>query len=438
MSFLSKSDLMDRELSEGTRQKRKRIRIIRIASFCLAFLTVLFFLRIVIKPSVKKSTFQTATVETGNIEASITASGIVLPEFEETKTSPVQSVIREIYRNTGDEVMEGDSMLALDTRFTISSLEKLRDELNIKKNNVRQHELQLEKNLIDLRTRYEIKKLQTDNMATGLEEEKYLNSIGGGTQERIEKAELNLKISRLELEQIRQSIHNLEKTIQADLLGLNYEISIQQKNVTELQVKLDQSTIKADKHGVITWINNQIGKNINQGDELVKIANLQSYDVKGTISDIHASQLGIGKKVIVRLNENTDLRGEIVNVSPSVSVNSIRFDVSLENKSHALLRPNLRVDVFVITSSEESVTRIKNGPFYKGGIKQMVFVVQGNELIKRQVTFREYNVDYVEIVSGIIPGEEVVISDISDYEKHKRLRINQQNGNMNIRSRQAK
>ena len=334
--------------------------------------------------------------------------------------------------------MEGDSMLALDTRFTLSSLEKLRDELNIKKNNVRQHELQLEKNLIDLRTRYEIKKLQTDNMATGLEEEKYLNSIGGGTQKRLEKAELNLKISRLELEQIRQSIHNLEKTIQADLLGLNYEISIQQKNVTELQVKLDQSTIKADKHGVITWINNQIGKNINQGDELVKIANLQSYDVKGTISDIHASQLGIGKKVIVRLNENTDLRGEIVNVSPSVSVNSIRFDVSLENKSHALLRPNLRVDVFVITSSEESVTRIKNGPFYKGGIKQMVFVVQGNELIKRQVTFREYNVDYVEIVSGIIPGEEVVISDISDYEKHKRLRINQQNGNMNIRSRQAK
>jgi HlyD family secretion protein len=414
---------MDRELSESARQKKKRLRVIQIVSLCLAFLIILFSLRFIIKPSVKRSGIQTATVETGSIEASITASGIVIPEFEETKTSPVQSVIRELYRNAGDEVMEGDSILSLDTRLTLSSLEKLRDELNIKKNNIRQHELELEKNQIELRTRYEIKKLQVDNMATELEEEKYLNSIGGGTQEKIEKAELNLKISRLELEQIRQSIQNQEKTMQANLLGLKYEISIQQKNVNELQIKLDQSTIKVDKHGVITWINNQIGKNINPGDELVKIANLQSYEVTGSISDIHASQLGIGKQVIVRLNENTDLRGDIVNISPSVSGNNIKFNINLKNKNHALLRPNLRVDVFVITSYKDRVLRIKIGPFYKGGLKQTVFVVKGNELISRQVTFGGNNVDYVGIVNGLTQGEEMVISDMSDYERHKKLRI---------------
>jgi len=420
---LHKSDLMDRKLSESVRQKKKRYRVIQFVLFCLAFLVILFSLRFIIKPSIKRSEIHTATVGIGSIEASLTASGIVLPEFEETKTSPVQSSIKELYRNAGDEVMEGDSILALDKRLTVSSLEKFRDELNIKKNNIRQHELQLVKNLIDLRTQYEIKKLQVDNMTNELEEEKYLNTIGGGTQEKIEKAELNLKISRLELEQIRQNIQNLEKTMQANLLGLKYEISIQQKNVNELQVKLDQSTIKADKHGVITWINNQIGKNINPGDELVRIANLQSYEVTGSISDIHASQLGIGKKVIARLNENTDLRGEIVNISPSVSGNNIKFNISLENKNHALLRPNLRVDVFVITSFEEEVSRIKNGSFYKGGVRQTVFAVQGNELISRQVTFGGSNVDYVEIVSGLTEGEEVVISDMSDYERHKSLRI---------------
>lgn len=414
---------MDRKLSESARQKKKRLRVIQIVSLCLVFLIILFSLRFMIKPSVKRSGIQTAIVETGSIEASITASGIVMPEFEETKTSPVQSVIRELYRNAGDEVTEGDPIMALDTRLTVSSLEKLRDELNIKKNNIRQHELQLEKNLIDLRTAYEIKKLQVDNFSTELEEEKHLNSIGGGTREKIEKAELNLKISRLELDQIRQTIQNQEKTMQANLLGLKYEISIQQKNVNELQIKLDQSTIKADKHGVITWINNQIGKNINPGDELVKIADLQSYEVTGSISDIHASQLGIGKKVIVRLNENTNIRGEIVNISPTVSGNNIKFSINLENKNHSILRPNLRVDVFVITSFEEETIRIKNGSFYKGGIKQPVFVVHGNELISRQVTFGGNNVDYVGIVNGLTQGEEVVISDMSDYKKHKKIRI---------------
>ena len=414
---------MDRELPESTRQRIKRIHIIKIGSFCLVTMVIIFSLRFIIKPSIKRSGIQTATVETGSIESTITASGIVVPEFEEIKTSPVQSSIKELYKIIGDNVSEGDSILSLDTRMTVYELEKLEDELSIKRNNVNQVKLQLGKDLLDLKTQYEIKKLQVLDMTTELETQKYLNTIGGGTQERTEKAELTLKISRLELEQIRQSIQYMEKTMQANLLGLNLEISIQQKKVDELKYKLNHSTIKTDKQGIITWINNQVGKNINPGDELVKISDLQSYRVTGSISDIHAGQLGIGKKVIVRLNDDTDLRGEVINISPSVSGNNINFIIGLENKNHPLLRPNLKVDVFVITSFIERVLRIKNGPFYNGGVKQAVFVIQGNELISRQVSFGYSNVDFIEINSGLMNSEEVVISDMSDYERYKRLRL---------------
>ena len=222
-------------------------------------------------------------------------------------------------------------------RRTESSLEKLRDELNMKKNNVNQLKLQLEKNLIDLKTQYEIKKLQVENMEAELEEEKYLDKIGGGTKEKIEKAELNLKISRLELEQIIKALQNQEESMQANVLGLNFEISIQQKSVNELQDKLDQSTITADKDGVITWINDQIGKNINAGDELVKIANLQSYEVTGNISDMHADKLHIGEQVIVRINEKTEIRGEIVSISPAVTGNIIQFKIKLAQKEPCII-----------------------------------------------------------------------------------------------------
>ncbi len=414
---------MDRELPDRVIQKKKLTRIIQIALFCSIPVIIIFSLRFVIKPSIKKSGIRTAVVETGNLESSVTASGIVVPEFEEIKTSPIQSGIKAIYRNTGDEVVNGDSVLSLDTRLILYELEKLRDELNIKKDNIRQLQLQEEKNISDLRTQYDIKRLQVQNMASELETEKYLNTIGGGTRENTEKAELNLKISRLELEQISQSIQYQEKTMRTNLSSLGYEINIQQKNVNELQYKINHSTIIADKKGIITWINNQIGKNINQGDELVKISDLQSYRVIGSISDIHASNLGLGQKVIVRLNENTDLRGEIVNISPSVSDNNIKFNISLESKTSPLLRPNLKVDVQVITSLKEKVLLVKNGAFYKGGIKQPVFVIRGNKLINKQVSFGDHSVDFVEIVSGLKDKDEVVISDMSDYEKHNSLRL---------------
>ena len=414
---------MDRVLSDTIKQRKKNKQLIKFGSWGLLFIAVIVLLRLIIRPSINKNEFYTALADTGNIEASVTASGTVLPEFEEIKTSPVQSRIVKIYHNTGDKINKGDSILSLDKTSTKSSLEKLKDELNMKKNNVNQLKLKLEKNLIDLKTQYQIKKLQVENMDANLEEEKYLDKIGGGTKEKIEKAELSLKISRLELEQIRQNIDNQEESMQADLKGLNYEIRIQQNNVDELQDKLNRSTITTDKTGVITWINDQIGKNINAGDELVKIANLQSYEVTGSISDMHADKLHIGGPVLVRLNEDNEIKGEIVSISPSVTGNVIQFKIRLADKNHPLLRPNLKVDVYVITSFRKNVVRVKNGPFYKGANSQMVFVEQGNKLVRHEVTFGESNFDYVEVVKGLNAGEKVVVSDMSDYERHQELKI---------------
>ncbi len=414
---------MDRALSDVVKQKRKRNRILQITIYSLVFLFAILSLRFVIKPSVQAAEIRTAQAETGDVEASVSASGIVSPEFEEVVISPVQSRIVHIYHNTGDQVNNGDSILLLDRKNIQLSWEKLKDELNIKENNINQLKLRLEKSLIDLQTQYEIKKLQVENMEAELEEEKYLNKIGGSTKEKIEKAELNLKISRLELEQIRQNIQNQEESMQAELLGLNYEISIQQKNVNDLLDKLNHTCIIADKEGVITWINDQIGKNVNQGEELVKIANLQSYEVTGSISDMYADKLSGGGKVIVRVNDDTDLRGEITSISPAVSGNVVNFKIRLTQKNHPLLRPNLRVDVSVVTSYNENVVRVQNGPFYQGAKSQVVFIVEGDELVSRKVTFGESNFDYVEIVSGIEDGEEVVVSDLSDREKQKKIRL---------------
>jgi HlyD family secretion protein len=414
---------MDRALSDTIKQKRKRKQISKITLWILAFIVLIFLIRFLITPSIHCEDFYTVKVERGNIEASVSASGTVLPEFEEIITSPVQSRIKAIYNNTGDKIVPGDSILSLDKKLLRSNLERLLDELQMKRNNVEQLKIQLEKNLIDLKTNYEIKKLQVENMETELQEEKYLDQIGGGTKEKIEKAELNLKISELELEQLRQSIINLEKSMQADIRELNYEIKIQERSVHELKDKIEHSTVISDKEGVITWINEQIGKNINAGDELVKIANLKSYEVQGNISDLHVNRLQIGGKATIRINDKTDIRGEIVNISPTVKGSTIQFKIKLNEKNHPLLRPNLKVDVFVITSFKENVIRVKNGSFYKGASKQPVFVVDGTRLIKHEVEFGESNFDYVEIKNGLKEGEEVVISDMVDYERHDEIRI---------------
>ncbi len=418
---------MDRELSNSVKRKRKRKLILRAVVTFIIIIALIVIFRNLIKPSIDIEEFYTELTEKGNIQATVSASGTVVPEFEEIISSPILSRIVKINRNTGDEVTSGDTILLLDTQSAILSLEKMKDELAMKKNNVNKLKLQLERSLIDLRTQHQIKILHVENMETELKEEQYLNEIGGGTKEKIEKAELNFRIAGLELQQIEQTISNSERSMDADMYGLNYEISIGQKNVHELQEKLNRASITANNKGVITWINSEIGKTVNAGEELVKVANLQSFWIEGVISDMHATKLANGGEVSIRLDENTDINGRIVSISPSVEANTIQFKIKLDEKRHPLLRPNLKVDLFVVTSFKENVILSKNGAFYKGATKQNVFVVRDEKLIRKEVEFGVSNFDYVEIASGLSVGEQIVTSDMSDYERHEEISIKNKN-----------
>src|SRR5271157_2746244 len=102
---------MDRDLPDSLKLKRKYKLIGTIAIWAVVFFLMLLLLRFTISPKINRSEFYTAYADNGMVEATMTASGTVLPEFEETKTSPIQSSIVKIYSNTGDKVHEGDSVL---------------------------------------------------------------------------------------------------------------------------------------------------------------------------------------------------------------------------------------------------------------------------------------------------------------------------------------
>ena len=86
--------------------------------------------------------------------------------------------------------------------------------------------------------------------------------------------------------------------------------------------------------------------------------------------------------VLIKINDST-LRGSVSNINPSVQNGILSFDVSIDQKNNLLLRPNMKVEVFLITSTQDHVMRVKNGPAFKGGLAQEVFVVVNNKAVKK-------------------------------------------------------
>lgn len=413
---------MDRELSPETKLKAKRRIYLQVGLVALLLLAGLAGFRLVLKPTLKRADIKTAVASLGSIEASLTATGVVVPEKEEVITSPIEAKIERVLHRAGEEVNPDESILQLDKESVLIAYEKLKDEQEMNRNLATKQELTLQKNLNDLQAQYAVKQLRVKSLQSVLEDEKYLLQIGGGTQENVRQAELNLKVAHLELEALQEQIINQKKSTQADLKELGYKMQIQGGALSEAERKIRQADVKATQRGVLTWVNENIGTQIRQGDALARVADLSSFKVQATISDTYAGELRPGGAVVVRVND-TDLRGSISSIRPTVENGLVTFFVTLQEKAHPLLRSNLRVDVFVVTSFVDKVVRVKNGPFYNGTHDQPVFVIKGDKAVRRHVQIGASNFDFVELKNEVEPGEEVIISDMSEYKHMEELTL---------------
>ena len=406
---------MDRELSDKVLQQQRYQNILWTIVIIGAILAGLYFFRSSLSTSLSATKFRTAVAETGNIENTITATGEVLPEFEQVITSSIQAEVQEVLISVGSRVKPNQPILALNKEFALLTKQKLDDGLSLKKNSIVQLKLQLDKNLYDLKINNEIKGLRINGLKADLEDAKRLVTIGGGTAEAMEKVKLNLEIAQLEKKQLENDLAYKQQSVTSDLKEVELQLAIQGKDLKEFSRKLEQAKVVASRAGVLTWVNENIGTTVNEGEALARVADLASFRIEGAISDIYGEKIHVGQAAIVRINEQ-DLRGLISNIKPTVTDGVIQFVVQLKEQNHELLRPNLKVEVFLITKSKNNTIRVENGPIFKGRKQQFIYVLENGIAKRREVKVGLANFDYVEILDNLKAGEEVIITDMKDYE----------------------
>ena len=414
---------MDRAIATATQNQRKRRRWLLLAGTVLGALGVVMVFRKLLKPTLRRNDLLTATVETGDVEASLTAAGVIIPGREAVLTSPIQSTIRRVAVAVGARVRPGETILELDKDLANSSLAKLDDEQLRNQNKNSQLQLNLERSLTDLRAQAQVQAVKVRSLQSALRDEQQLLKIGGGTAENVRQAELSLTVAQLEAARLTRQIQTQQRSNAADVRELGYTVSMQQRSISELATKLRQADISSQQAGVLTWVNDNLGTTVQAGDALARVADLSSFRVRATISDSYADALHQGDPVKVRIND-TDLRGTVASISPAVDKGVVTFYAQLDNPHHAALRANLRADVFVITRAHRGVLRVKNGPFYQGGKEQPVFVLADGRAVRRTVRFGDSNFDFVQIVNGLRAGEEIVVSDMKEHLDTPELTLN--------------
>lgn len=413
---------MDREISKEVQKKEQRKQFLKIGAVAGGLIVLIVVVISMLQTSLKRKDLNISTVDKGVIEVSVSASGKVIPAFEEIINSPINSRIVEVYKRGGDSVDVGTPILKLDLQSAETEYRKQLDEEQMKSLQLEQQRVTNHNKLSEMEMNLKVSRMELDRKAVELRNERYLDSLGAGTTDKVRQVELDYNVSLLKLKEDEQKYTNEQALTEADLKVKELELNIFRKSLAETKRTLDDAQIRSPRKAILTYVNNEIGSQIGQGAKVAIVSDLSHFKIEGEIADTYGDRIAAGSKAVIKIGSDK-LDGTVSDVTPLSKNGVISFTVQLDEDNHRRLRSGLKTDVYVMNAVKDDVLRIANSSYYVGKGEYELFVVNGDQLLKRKVQLGDSNFEYVEVVSGLQEGDQVVVSDMNAYKDKNKLKL---------------
>ena len=413
---------MDRPVSKEHKRKLLIRQIGVISTIIIVPLLIILFMKSVFVPSVSISQVVTGISDKGDIQITVQGSGNVIPAYEEIITSPFRSNIMKIIKKPGDKVFPKDTLLVLNNKLAENDLNMLSNELDLENIRIDKLKIELQQLKEDFDFSRKIKEIKVENARLEYDGEVTLNKMGGSPTSEVKKAKTAWDIEQLENSQAQYNFNNQVNSRNNGIRELETEINIQKNKIIKAKDLVDQAYVKAPFHGDLSWVIDQPGAAVSEGQQIARVADFSSYKLKGTISNAWAGRVVSGQEVDVR-NQDKDLTGTIENIMPAITQGMMECIIRIDKGDISNLRPAQQLEIRVIISKKDKVLRLPNGPYYKDrGYKEM-YVVRGSKAYRTKILFGDSNFDYVEVLEGLKEGEKVILSDIGDKYTREEIRV---------------
>ena len=226
----------------------------------------------------------------------------------------------------------------------------------------------------------------------------------------------------MELRQLDEARALAERSARNQERALLLERETLTKEREEARRTLRLATTRSDRRGVLTAIGPEAGAAVKRGDVLARIADLTSFRVEATFSDVHASRVAAGLSAVVEVGA-ARLAGRVARVLPTIQNGALTAEIALDEKTSPLLKSNLKVEVRLVLDRKERALRVAKGRLEGSGAAPEVFVVRGDRARRTPIRLGLTGAERWEVVDGLAERDEVIVSDMSDFAGVKEVAI---------------
>jgi HlyD family secretion protein len=243
--------------------------------------------------------------------------------------------------------------------------------------------------------------------------------------------EITLKLSRLKADQLakqskieQQRSLQIESSNKAQLASQGAKVG-QQRALYDLRRRQVESLkVRAGIPGVLQELPVQVGQRVPAGTNLAKVARPELLKGELKIQETQAKDAKTGLPVQID-TRNGVVPGHIIRIAPSSQDGTVTMDVSLDGALPPGARPGLTVDGTIQIDHAENVLFVNRPTFGQPHSKVEVFkVVEGGQAAVRvPVQFGRTSVSTIEVLSGLKDGDEIILSDMQQYDGFERIRL---------------
>jgi HlyD family secretion protein len=413
---------MDRIIEDKRLIKPKHWRIIIITGIVLLTIIFLSTRNNISTYKVDKDKIQIAEVFEGNFEDYIKINGRVEPISTIYLDAIEGGRIEEIYITEGTLVKRDDVILRLSNNNLnlgiLDSEAQLAEKSNYLREvilNMEQQKLQSKREIINMEFQLKQKKRE-------YERNKFLYD-----QDLIAKEEYMLSEDGYELsgrlfqimkeKELQDSVY---RTIQIE--QMNQNLSNMKKNLSFVYQRLENLNVKAPYDGQLGMLDAEIGQSVSPGQRIGQINVLTSFKIAAEIDEHYIDRIRTG--LTAQLDrDNKKYQLKVKKVYPEVRNGRFQIDLIFENEMPENIRTGQTYYVDLQLGDAQKCIQVSKGGFFQSTGGQWIFVVDksGSFALKRQVKIGRQNPKFFEVLEGLAPGENVIISGYEIFGDNERI-----------------
>jgi HlyD family secretion protein len=410
------------------RQRRIRRRAaIAIPAAALVVLIVWALARPAAGPAVQRSDLWISTVESGPLPIVVSAAGAFKPIEQRWITAASPGVVEEVRVLPGDPVEPGTVLAVLSNPAVVSELAQGKANLASTEAERASLHAQLTSQMLTLQGQLAADEAQAQTAAVkeraeGSLVDDHIVSVLEYSATRLQASEY-ARLAQLDQQRIaafRQSMAAQDRAAAARVAALQAVLENSRQSVQALSVV-------AGIQGVVQDVAVHAGQTLPLGGGIARVASIKALKATLQVPASEAGEVAMGQSVSLELATDVaqNLRGRVTRVSPAVSNGTVDVDVLPQGSLPPDVRPNLAVTGNIHIADIPQATYIQR-PAYAGPDSHMTLyrlIDGGGAAVPVPVRFGAASDQYIQVVSGIEPGDRVIVSDTSAFAGDARIAI---------------